>query len=105
MKGIQVFDLNYEEARKYFDVDANNLEFLKSLSDEDKGNYHLRVTVDHDNQSAYFEVGNWIHESDNLALFNNQINNTIPIEDDYNGVLNFLKRERYIQINNKEDLR
>lgn len=107
MRGIQIFNFNYEEAENYFDVDAEHLEFLKSLSDEEKENYHLRVTIDHDNQSAYFEVGNWAQESNHLVLFNNEINNTIPMQDDYDGVLDFLKREKYIKegLNNKEELK
>jgi len=91
MKSIQTFDLNFEEAKNYFDADADNLEFLESLSKDEKENYHLRITINHDNQSAYYEAGNYEHESEHLALFNDRINNTTPTEDDYDGVVDFLK--------------
>jgi len=96
MKGIKVFDLGYEEAKEYFAYDAEGLEFLESLPGDERENYHLKITIDFDKKITWYQEGNWYHESEHLLLMNDKINNAQEVEDNFGGVLDFLKRENLL---------
>jgi len=68
---------------------VEDLEFLNSLSEEEKEDYHLKVTLDLNEKIATYEEGSWTKATDNLPLLNNRINNSVPKEDDFEGVCNF----------------
>ena len=92
MKGKKIFDLDYRQAKDYFACSVEDLEFLNSLSEEEKEGYHLEVTIDFDEKITTYAEGNWIKETEHLPLFNDKINNSIPQDDDFNGVCDFFKR-------------
>jgi len=96
MKGIQEFEFDYNEAKKYFSMDAEVLEFLESLTPYEREGYRLVVIVDHDKKAAEWADGHFWKNTEHLPQLGNGINNAVFTEDDYEGVINFLKEENLI---------
>jgi hypothetical protein len=74
--------LNYDEALRYFDVDAENTDFLNSLDEDEVENLVVRITINHNKKWVTWEMGHRFHDSEHLGEIDNI---GIPEEDDYVG--------------------
>jgi len=86
----EIIWLDYNEALDYFDSDPDWLEFLNEYTEDEKDNFRMYITLDHDKKIATFNVGSW--DGQKLPTLTDRIDNTTTEEDDYNGVMDFLKQ-------------
>lgn len=81
-------ELEYDEALRYFDADADMTDFLnrspldEGLDEDEIENFVLIVTLDHVRKSAIWKVGHARHDSAHLGKIDNI---GVPEEDDYVG--------------------
>lgn len=88
----QTIKLGYSDAEVYFETDADMLEFLKSLDEDEIENFVLEVDLDHDNKYAAWRVGHHQRTTEHLSQLGNGINNTTDTDDDYDGAIRVLRQ-------------
>lgn len=81
----KIIELDYEDALGYFDVDASELDALAELTEQEKSEFHMEVTIDHNAKTVTYSYGNFLHESEHLPQKGSGIDNTMELEDDYVG--------------------
>ena len=89
----EVYDLDYNDALEYFGADADTLEFLKELDEDEKENLHLQLVVNHEEKWAIWRMGHWFRDTKNLSQLGNGIDNTDDHEDDYEAVVELIREQ------------
>ncbi|MHA1302234.1 MAG: hypothetical protein ACTSPI_00840 [Candidatus Heimdallarchaeaceae archaeon] len=97
MKGIQEFELDYEEAKRYFSSDVDVPELLESLTPYEREGYRLIIIVDHDRKTAEWADGHFWENTEHLPQLGSGIDNAVYTEDDYDGVCTFLREEKLLK--------
>lgn len=92
-KGVYVLDGGYELAKKYFEIDYDMLKFLEELSEDEKENLHFQSQVNLNERSAVYRIGHWFRNTEHLSQFGNGIDNTVDVEDDFEGVIDLFVKE------------
>jgi hypothetical protein len=92
MREVEYFSFfGAEIASEYFSQDAGMLEFLGLLDEDEKESLVLDIMVDHDKETAQWSIGNWRGETVHLSMKTSTIDNSRWEEDDYYGVMEFLR--------------
>ena len=89
----EVYDLDYADALIYFGADADTLEFLKELDEDEKENLHLQVVVNHEEKWAIWRMGHWFRNTKHLQQLGNGIDDTDDHEDDYEAVMELIREQ------------
>lgn len=79
-------NLDYKDAIKYFAIDFDTLEFLKSLTEDEKDNFNMCVKLDPKTEGVQYIYGHAFGNSEHLKQFGNGINNATWQDDDYEAV-------------------
>lgn len=89
---VQTIILGYSDAEVYFETDADMVELLKSLEDDEIENFVLEVDLDHDNKHASWRVGHRQRTTEHLSRLGDGINNATDTDDDYDGAIRVLRQ-------------
>ena len=78
--------IDYNGAKSYFALDADTLEFLGTLTDDEKENFNMCVLFYPEKEMVQYTYGNAFEKSEHLEQFGNGIDNTVWQDDDYEAV-------------------
>ena len=90
-EGVFILDGGYELAKKYFEFDYDMMKSLEELDDEEKENLHFQSQINLNTKTALYRIGHWFRNTEHLVQFGNGIDNTSDVEDDFNGVIDFVR--------------